>query len=335
MRKRLAMAALVLMLLPAVPARAADPGDGIVIAVLDTGVDSSHPELKDRVERMSFYRSPIPPVPGLPDPTTLQPDPDGHGTAAASVAAAKSFGVASGARILDMQVSARYTQGALDPTAEEAATRAMDELLRHHGGNGTAGPRVVLLSFANNLTASGAATLAAQAHDLWDAGVLVIVPAGSHSPLHDSPYVVTVGDRDATCAAGVPAAGVLKPDLAAAARNVKVATPGTPTGGQGQASGTAFASASVAGAAALMWQARPGLPVAALAAIMRDTAADKAAAGPDGCTGFGALDAEAAVVAAKAWSDPVPPGTPSAAKSPMPIGPLVALVLLALAARRR
>ncbi len=339
-RKVIVLGLVAFLLAGAMPAGAADAGDGVTIAVLDTGVDSSHPELAGRVERVSFYESPVPiplPVPGLPDPTSARPDPDGHGTAVASVVAGATLGIAPGARILDMQVSAKYTGTAIDPSSEEAAQRAMDELLQHHGGHGAAGPRVVVLSFATDASASGAATLAAQAHDLWSAGVLVIVPAGGTSVLHASPYVLTVGDKDAQCDGGAPAVAVLKPDLSALTHGVPVAVPGTPAapGPSGQADGTALAAAAVAGAAARMWQARSDLPVAALAAILRDTAADMAAPGPDGCTGFGALGVDAAVAAAQAWSNPITPGGAPSAATPGPIAPLVALVLLGVALRRR
>lgn len=346
-RKAVAVALLASLLVGVLPAGASTAGPAVTIAVLDTGVDATHPELAGRVTRMSFYQSPVPvqpPIPGVPNLTDTRADPDGHGTAAASVAAAKTFGVAPAALILDMQVNGKYLVGpqgvdsGLDPAAEGAAMRAMDELLQHHGGANAAGPRIALLSFAGNLTASGAATLAAQAHDLWADGVLVIVPAGPATALQNSPYVLTIGmQRDsAACGKPMPSSAVLKPDLVAAGKNVKVATPpATPTaaGGIGSASGSAFAAAAVAGAAALMWQANKDLPVAAVQAILRDTALS--ATGPNGCDGFGSLVVIGALSAAQTWSDPIPPGTPSATSTPMPAVVIVLAAVLALAARRR
>ncbi|MEA3189506.1 MAG: Subtilase family [Thermoplasmata archaeon] len=314
------------------------------IAVLDTGIDAGHDEFGSRVTRRTFV-DPVPVVPPNPlplppiDPTGQLPDPDGQGTAVASVAAGATMGQARAALLLDLQVSAQYTGTAADPAREEAAVAAMDYLLREAGGNGTAGPRIALLTFAvQPLSENGAATLAQQARGLWDAGVLPIVPAGAGGPLASSPFVFVVGDQAASC--GAPAtspAALLKPDAAGPARNRTVATPGDALGqGRGQSvrDGAELAAATVAGVAAQMWEARPDLPLPALAAILRSTAADAGPAGPDGCTGFGAVQAGAAVAAAKAWTDPVPPGTPLGKTSPA-AGVLVALALLAVAGRRR
>ncbi len=340
----LVLASLVLVATPIGAASTADPGDGVTVAVLDTGVDSAHSELVNRVDRVSFYKPQTPPVPPLPgiDPFDQAKDPDGSGTAVASVVAGTTVGVAKGARILDLQVSAKYTGTALDSDTESAATEAMQYLLDHHGAAGGAGARIAVLSFASNMSAEAGATLAAQAHGLWADGVLVVVPAatGAQSALHSSPYVLTVGDKDAGCGPGVPPASVLKPDLSAQARGVRVATPGNAVAPRGMTTApdtTRVAAAAVAGAAARMWQARPDLPVDAMQAILRDTAQPAGAAGPDVCTGFGALDVEAAVAAAEAWSSPVPPGTGGAVDTPAPVAPAgaVLLLLLALAVRRR
>ena len=321
----------------------------VAVAVLDSGIDSAHDDFSGRtIERHSFVQPTVPTAPGVPglpiDPFTLQPDPDGQGTGVASRVAGKTYSanLTSDAGLVDLQVSGKYTNTQLDPATEAAAAEAMDWLLANHGGNGSAGPRIALLSFANHdLSGAGAETIAASAEKLWKEGVLVIVPAGGNSTLHSSRYTLTVGmasDGDCGHPTAISPALALKPDVSAIGRDVTVAFPKLkPTDSEGntrRVNGTSYAAAAVASAAAKVWAERDDLPLAALTAILRNTASDKGAPGPDGCTGFGAVDAAKAVDAALAWRDPAPTDELS---KPTPAwgmaGPVVALGLLAV--RRR
>jgi membrane-anchored mycosin MYCP len=292
-----------LALLLVAPVAGQATGQGVAIAVLDSGVDGAHPELDGRVQRS--YAAPL--LPGVPlDAGLVQPDSNGQGTGVASLAAGATLGVASQARILDFQVAPQRTGSAIDPAVEQAAIEAMDLLLQN--------PRqapVVLLSFAaNGVSGSGASTLAGQAERLAREGILVVVPASSQlSVLHASPSVLTVGAPDCPASSGhlTGENQPYKPDLVAPASGLLVAAPSTalnpaPTR---TASGTAYAAAQVAGTAALMLEARPGLPVDALAALLRGSATDLGEPGADRCNGFGLLSPEAAVALARSWEDPL------------------------------
>jgi subtilisin family serine protease len=126
-----------------------------------------------------------------------------------------------------------------------------------------------------------------------------------------------------------------KPDVVAPAGGLLVAAPTTATNPAPTrtASGTAYAAAQVAGTAALMLEARPGLPVDALAALLRGSASDVGEPGADRCNGFGLLSPETAVALAQSWQDPLErfPTQPV----PGPALPLLLLGLAVLTALRR
>jgi subtilisin family serine protease len=90
-----------------------------------------------------------------------------------------------------------------------------------------------------------------------------------------------------------------KPDLVAPGRNVRSAVPG---GRYASYDGTSMASPHTAGVAALILSANPTLSVDQVEALLTGTAHDLGRPGPDCESGYGRLDAYAAVAAAK---DPV------------------------------
>jgi subtilisin family serine protease len=88
----------------------------------------------------------------------------------------------------------------------------------------------------------------------------------------------------------------------------RMALPGSTAGVYGFASGTSFATPEVAGAAALVWAANPGLSARQVVAILKRSASGHGAWTPS--LGFGVLDAEAAVELAST----IAPATPAAEK---------------------
>ncbi|UCM90033.1 S8 family serine peptidase [Streptomyces marincola] len=239
-------------------------GSGVTIAVLDTGIDAAHPAFADGqvVAEANFSFA--------PDPA----DRDGHGTHVASIAAGTGGpegvhrGVAPGADLLNGKVLDDYGSGfdsGIIAGMEWAVEQDADIVNMSLGGPDTPGVDP-LEQAVNTLTA--------------ESGALFVIAAGNHGPepgTLGSPgsadAALTVGsvddeDRLAGSSSAGPRLGdsAVKPDLtapgvdigAAAAEGSRVAERGTPVAeGYAAISGTSMASPHVAGAAALVAQARP------------------------------------------------------------------------------
>ncbi|WP_053735497.1 S8 family peptidase [Nocardia sp. NRRL S-836] len=244
-------------------------GSGTTVAVLDTGVDQSHPDLADReIAEQNFS--------GSPDAG----DHYGHGTHVASIIAgtgAKSGGryrgVAPDARILDVKVLGDNGSGQdsqIIAGMEWAVEQGAQVVNMSLGGFDT--PEVDPLEEAvDRLTAQK--------------GTLFVVAAGNSGPgagTLGSPgtadAALTVGavddqDRIAEFSGRGPSkAGTLKPDLTAPGVGIvaalhgdgRIGAPVEP--GYTSLDGTSMATPHVAGAAALLRQQHPGLTGAELKA---------------------------------------------------------------------
>jgi len=89
--------------------------------------------------------------------------------------------------------------------------------------------------------------------------------------------------------------------LAPASRYPRATLPGSTAGLYGYGSGTSFAAPQVAGAAALVWAANPGLRADEVASILEQTASGKGAWTAE--LGYGVLDVAAAVAQAQGTQD--------------------------------
>jgi subtilisin family serine protease len=250
-------------------------GDGVTIAVLDTGVDQTHPDLADReVAEKNFS--------GADDNV----DHFGHGTHVASIAAGtgarsggKYRGVASGASILDGKVLDDNGFGQdswIIAGMEWAAGEGADIVNLSLGGPDT--PAIDPVEAAvNSLSA--------------DHGTLFVIAAGNSyrdgtigSP-GSADAALTVGAVDGADSLAVfssrgPRVGdsAIKPDVTAPGVDIVAAlhSDGTIGGevepGYTSLSGTSMATPHVAGAAALLAQQHPGLTGPQLKALLSATA---------------------------------------------------------------
>ena len=256
-------------------------GAGVTIAILDSGVDGTHPDLAARmVPGWNFY-----------DNNSNTADIFGHGTKVAGAAAAIGnngsgvAGVAWNAKIMPVRV-ADATGYAYWSTMATALTWAADN-----------GARVANISFS----VQGSTTVQSAAQYMKNKGGVVINSAGNTGAIDStlaSDTMISVAATDSADArAGWSSYGPYV-DLAAPGVGIWTTTMG---GGYGAVNGTSFSSPVTAGVVALMKAANPALSPANVESILKSTAVDLGSAGYDEYFGYGRINASAAVAQALAF----------------------------------
>ncbi len=300
-------------------------GAGILIAIIDTGVELDHPDLVERIAVNAAERDGLPGVdddgngyaddvwgydftdaPGLPgigdylgrdaDPT----DDFGHGTQVAGAAAATRnngigiAGVAPESSILALRAGLRTSLPFLPALLQEDDAAAAILYAADRGAN------ILNLSWGDVVEAPivGEAIRYARAR-----GCLVVAGAGN-TPADTSfypaayPGVVSVGATDGSgMRAGFSTFGQ-DLDVVAPGTGVYVTTLG---GGYGTAGGTSFSAPLTAGTAALVWSVFPSWTADQVAWRLR-MSAGSAREGWNGDLGWGLVDAARAVA-----EGPLPP----------------------------
>ncbi len=251
-------------------------GSGVLVAVLDSGVDAGHPQLTGKVATGADFLHGN----GGPGGTT---DCVGHGTAVSSVIVAQSrsdsglLGVAPGARILPVTVSEKEAAG--DNSTGDAATpaqfgAAVRWAVQHHA-------RVLNLSvvYYTDHPEIRSAIEYALANDV--VVVAAVGNLGADTDRNPTPYpaaypgVIGVGAVDRTGAATRFSGHGGYVDLVAPGDEVVAATPNH---GHAQYAGTSLATGFVSGTVALVRQYWPALTVQQVAQRLAATA-DPAAGG--------------------------------------------------------
>ena len=268
-------------------------GSGVVLAVLDCGVDGAHPDLAARiVAGWNFV-----------DKNTNTADINGHGTGVACAAAASTnnglgvAGVAGQSKIMPLRICGA-TGYALWSTVAEAITYAADK-----------GARVANISFSG-LLQSAAVQPAAQY--MKSRGGLVVVAAGNNGineNLPPSTAMIAVSATDSNDVFSTWSSYGSFVALSAPGYNIWTTTRG---GGNAAGWGTSFASPVVAGTIALMMAAKPSLSSAQVESLLFASATDLGAAGRDIYYGHCRVNAGAAVLAAAGATPPAPDTTPPA-----------------------
>lgn len=268
-------------------------GAGVTIAIADTGVEATHPDLaKQLVAGYNFH-----------DGNTNTSPVTGHGTWVSGAAAAtlnNGVGVAAvagGARIMPLRVTDTTGYGYWSEIAS-AITYAADN-----------GARVISLSFETLLPSAAVMNAAAY---MRSKNGLVVIAAGNSAA--DPGYArsndviaVSATESDDTLASFSSYGSYVT--ISAPGRNVwTTGLNGTYTMGYG----TSFSAPIVAGTVALMMSANPNLTNAEIEKLLYANVDDLGAAGWDKYFGYGRVNTGAAVKAAAAAVSTVDSQAPAA-----------------------
>ncbi len=262
-------------------------GAGVVVAVLDSGVDASHPDLAGRV------------LPGrdfVDGSTDGRVDPVGHGTAVASLITGAG-GLAPDAVILPVRVLDEHNRYQRASTVAAGVRWAVGQ-----------GAQVINLSLGGPgySVALDAAITEAMAHDVVVVactGNLPARPGGDGTPEADLPPPDRIW-YPAREPGVVAVSGLTWSDPAASPRRWPRALtgPGTvlsapaevtaaaPGGGHHRVQGTSFSAALVTAGAALVRSRYPEAPAGEVIARLITGARDVGPQGRDPWSGFGVLD---------------------------------------------
>lgn len=257
-------------------AHALSVGTDVTVAVIDSGVDVTHPELAGVIA-------------GTFDALNSEEGPHPHGTGIAGVIAAhgRLMGTAPSARLLAIRAFGAKSSGA------ESTSFILLKSLNYAVANGA---QVVNMSFAGPHDAVVQHALAAAAAK----GVVLVAAAGNAGP--KSPPLYPAADPNVIAVSATDQSDRLFAQsnrgsyVAIAAPGVDILSP-APDGKYQMASGTSLSSAFVSGLVALLIARNPDISAADIRATLASTARDLGPKGRDDQFGAGQADAFGAVSA--------------------------------------
>jgi subtilisin family serine protease len=281
-------------------AQAKTRGGGVVVAVVDTGVDATHPDLTASV---------LAPVGATATATAT--DETGHGTALAGLIAGQ--GHAGGDGVLGLAPDARVLPVVItSPTGDELA-QGVDLAVRQ-------GAKVICVGYSVDGTDKLRASIGAAVR----AGAIVVAADGNRAGETPPPFPAAYdGVLDAvplTRTGAVPVAST-------SGRRLGLGVPGedimtTNAGGGYRVDAGSAAPGILAGAVALVWSAYPDQPADEIIHRLSTTAVDAGATGLDGEYGQGKLDLVAALTrpVTPLHPRPTPNASPSRSSAPPAAG---------------
>jgi len=250
-------------------------GEQVLVAVIDSGIDTSHPELQGVIA-------------GQFDALGSSEGPHAHGTGIAGIIAAhgRLVGAAPAVHILAVRAFGAASSGAEGTTFN--IVKGLDWATSQ-------GARIVNMSFAGPSDPLLQRAMASARQK----GAILIAAAGNAGP--KSPPLYPAADPNVIAVTATDADDHLF-SMANRGGYVAVAAPGVdilvpaPGGSYQISSGTSFAAAYVSGVAALILERRPKLLPDAARRILLSTAKDLGPKGRDDQFGAGLIDAYQAIM---------------------------------------
>lgn len=252
-------------------------GRGVKVAIIDTGVDTEHPDLKDAV------------VEAFDATGSKEANPDSHGTAVAGIIRARGTvaGVAPGATLLAARAFSTDPKRTAPESTSFILLKALDWSVSH-------GANVINLSFAGGRDPALERVIAEAARR----NVILVAAAGNGGPKAAPAYpaaypqviAVTAHDRADKLYRHANRGDY----ITVAAPGVEILVP-IVKGSHMFMSGTSMASAYVTGIIAMMLERSPQMTPERAAKILTETAGDLGKPGRDSEFGAGRVDALAAL----------------------------------------
>lgn len=294
-------------------------GSGVVVAVVDSGIEPTHPELDSKISAAST---------DIVLPGTPMADDIGHGTMVAGVIAAErnnfwTHGVAFGSTILAVRTDGRNLDGT---TTDEYLILDVASGIAYAAGKA----HVINLSLGVAGTQLGDPLGTPVEQDTFvnalvhamSSGAIVVAATGNEGATEAALPAAYAGDATVNASGQMLAVGSVNHDATdiatfsnhcGQAMNYCLVAPGdglwtTVTGGDlGYVYGTSFSAPHVSGAAALLIQLWPTLTPAQVVNIMLTSATDMGDVGVDSVFGHGLLNLPAAIAPAGSLEIPLAP----------------------------
>ncbi len=254
-------------------------GADVTIAVIDSGIDTSHPELADRIS-------------GSFDALGSKEGPHLHGTSVAStiVAHGRLIGAAPSSRLLAIRAFGAQENGSKDSGADSnsfVVIKSLDYAVANRA-------QIINMSFAGPRDRAVGRSLAAA----FAKGIVLVAAAGNAGSR--SLPLFPAADRNVIAVSATDEADRLFP-ASNRGTYVAISAPGVdilsaaPDGKYQILSGTSLSAAYVSGVAALMISRSPDIAPADVRATLLSTARDLGPPGRDDQFGAGQVDALSAV----------------------------------------